>query len=134
MKENKFIHQNKHKWLNFEQGLKNKSGGIEAWSKYFIQLSDDLSYARTHYPNRSVRVYLNSLMQLLFHKVIRQRRFGRRSIVDFWTINIPFVFYSIRKELLLSFLVFTSALIIGAVSTHYDINFPRAILGESYVD
>jgi uncharacterized membrane protein SpoIIM required for sporulation len=134
MKENKFIHQNKQKWLNFEQGLKNKSSDVEDWSRFFIQLSDDLSYARTHYPNRSVRVYLNSLMQLVFHKVIRKRRFSPRAVKEFWTREIPFIFYSVRKELLLSFIIFSSAILIGAVSTHYDIDFPRAILGDDYVD
>ena len=69
MKEQKFINQNKEKWLRFEQlGSKKKKGKInpDELSSLFISITDDLSYARTYYKNRSVRVYLNKLAGSIF--------------------------------------------------------------------
>ncbi|HNY55565.1 MAG TPA: hypothetical protein PKI86_08055, partial [Chitinophagales bacterium] len=68
MKETKFIQQNKKKWADFESLSKSKHKDSNLYSKLYIQITDDLSYARTFYSNRSVRVYLNNLAQDIFHK------------------------------------------------------------------
>ncbi|HNB49578.1 MAG TPA: hypothetical protein PK332_09450, partial [Chitinophagales bacterium] len=59
MKESKFIEQNQKKWAEFEEMQNNKHKDNNHYSKLFIQITDDLSYARTFYSNRSVRLYLN---------------------------------------------------------------------------
>ena len=41
--------------------------------------------------------------------------------------------YESRRELFLSFTVFVLAVIIGAVSSAYNPEFPKVILGDSYV-
>ena len=61
MKETKFIQQNKKKWAEFEELSKTQHKDSNLYSKLFIQITDDLSYSRTFYSNRSVRVYLNNL-------------------------------------------------------------------------
>ena len=63
MKETSFIKQNKEKWYKFEQMYQQNQRDPDELSRLFIELTDDLSYARTHYPKRSVRVYLNGLAQ-----------------------------------------------------------------------
>ena len=66
MRETNFINQNKKKWQEFESALDGQYHDPDRLSEQFIQITDDLSYARTFYPNRSVRVYLNSLAQRIF--------------------------------------------------------------------
>ena len=69
MRETKFIEQNKEKWSKFEKILDDNKKDPGELSEVFIDITDDLSYARTHYPNRSVTVYLNSLAQKIFQKL-----------------------------------------------------------------
>ena len=66
MRETKFIQQNKEKWQEFESFLDGQYKDADKLSNLFIQVTDDLSYSRTFYPNRSVRVYLNGLAQQTF--------------------------------------------------------------------
>lgn len=42
--------------------------------------------------------------------------------------------YEYRKYLLLAFLVFAMFTTIGVISTHYDLDFVKLILGEDYVN
>lgn len=48
--------------------------------------------------------------------------------------EIPLIMYEYRKYLLLAFLVFTMFTTIGVISTHYDLDFVKLILGEDYVN
>ena len=54
MKESDFINQNKAKWLEVEKNLTKAEVSPSDTSKLFVQVTDDLSYARTFYKNRSV--------------------------------------------------------------------------------
>ena len=66
MRETKFIEQNKEKWEEIEQLMEATDQNPEKLNEHFIQVTDDLAHARTFYPNRSVRVYLNYLAQKIF--------------------------------------------------------------------
>ena len=55
MKETDFIKQNKKKWARFEKLSSNKSNDPDEVSELFTEITEDLSYARTFYPRRSVR-------------------------------------------------------------------------------
>ncbi|HCA83669.1 MAG TPA: stage II sporulation protein M, partial [Flavobacteriales bacterium] len=59
MKETSFIQQNKDKWKRFEELNRSGQADPEELSRLFVEITEDLSYARTFYPKRSVRVYLN---------------------------------------------------------------------------
>ena len=69
MRETSFIKQNKEKWKEFEQDLDKENVDPDKMSDLFIQITDDLSYSRTFYPNRSVRVYLNNIAQQIFYSI-----------------------------------------------------------------
>ena len=71
MKESKFIKKNYKEWQDFEDLVKKKHVEPEKLSFLFLKLTDDLSYARTHYPNRLVRQYLNQLGQGVFYKIYK---------------------------------------------------------------
>ena len=72
MKETKFIEQNKKKWARFEQISAHNVTDPDEVSELFTEITEDLSYARTFYPRRSVRVYLNQLAQGVFTKLYKQ--------------------------------------------------------------
>ncbi len=63
MKETSFIEKNKKKWHEFEKLSNEGASDPDKLQERFIQMTEDLSYARTFYPKRSVRVYLNYLAQ-----------------------------------------------------------------------
>lgn len=134
MKETKFIGQNKEKWVEFEEMLLENRHDPEKLNDLFIQITDDLSYARTFYPNRSVRIYLNTLAQRVFHNVYRGKRFPAERLRRFWTDELPRLFWEERRALLLSFCLFALAFSIGVVSSIIDADFARIILGDGYVE
>lgn len=134
MKETTFIKNNKEKWAEFERLSDKKSTDPDKLSDLFIELTEDLSYAKTFYPKRSVRVYLNYLAQKVFVSFNKQKRTFFSTFLDFWYEKLPLEMYKGRKELLYAFLFFAVSVIIGAVSSHIDPDFSRIILGDYYVD
>jgi uncharacterized membrane protein SpoIIM required for sporulation len=134
MKETKFIAQNREKWADFEKMLREDRRDPEKLNELFIQITDDLSYARTFYPNRSVRVFLNSLAQSVFHNIYRGRRFPAERLRLFWSDELPHIMWEARKALLLSFTLFVLSFGIGVVSSMVNPDFARIILGDQYVD
>lgn len=134
MRETKFIEQNKEKWHEFEAILKQKKADPDKLSKLFIQVTDDLSYSRTFYPNRSVRVYLNYLAQQIFYTIYKNKRNKGSRFVTFWTDELPRIVWDSRKAFMLSTILFLVSFGIGVLSSIYDPEFSRVILGNGYVD
>jgi uncharacterized membrane protein SpoIIM required for sporulation len=134
MRETKFIQQNKEKWRAFDQALDQRGRDPEELDELFVQVTDDLSYARTFYTNRSVRVYLNGLAQRVFTVLYRNRRSSSHRLVTFWTDELPQLVHEARAEFRFAFLLFALAMLIGMVSSASDPEFLRVILGDSYVD
>lgn len=134
MKETKFIEQNKDKWAEFESLLASNQRDPERLNDLFIQITDDLSYARTFYPNRSVRMYLNSLAQRVFHNVYRGKRMPAGRFRKFWALDMPQVMWEARWALLLAFSIFVLAFTIGVVSSILNPDFARVVLSDEYVE
>jgi len=99
-----------------------------------VNVTDDLSYARTFYKNRSVRVYLNGLAQKIFTNIYKNKKSPAERFINFWKEELPKLVYDARQDFLLAFLIFLAAFLIGALSTAMDGDFPRIILGDEYVD
>ncbi len=133
MRETDFIGQNKEKWGEFEKVLSGGSADAERLSRLFIETTDDLSFSRTYYPNRSVRVYLNGIAQRVYHKVYRNQKKERGRFMAFWKEELPDALWHARKSMLASFVIFCVGMAIGMVSTAYDPGFVNIVLGESYV-
>ena len=106
----------------------------EKLNDLFVQITDDLSYARTFYPNRSVRMYLNTLAQRIFHQVYKGKRFPVERLRLFWSDELPHLMWESRRALWLSFAIFAVAFGIGVLSSIINPDFARVILGDSYVD
>jgi uncharacterized membrane protein SpoIIM required for sporulation len=134
MKETRFIAQNKEKWQESETLLKESVKDPEKLSSLFTQVIDDLSYSRTYYPNRSVRVYLNKVAREYF-SIIYSHQKGRKNMFrQFWLDELPHIVYVSRKQLIISLVIFLFSMCIGTFSSIKDPQFASIILGESYVE
>lgn len=134
MRETTFIGQNEEKWKEAEALLQGKPDDPDRAAELFVQVSDDLSFSRTFYPNRSVRSYLNDLAKRLYFQIYRYPHASKGRMLHFWSMELPLVLYSARRDLLLSFLVFWGAFGIGVLSSALDPDFASQILGADYVE
>ncbi len=135
MNESTFIEQNKEQWQELEKLLKSSSRDPDRLEQLFTKVSSDLSYARTFYPNRTIRIYLNSLTQRVLDLIqSRKHKFSWSLIGKFYREELPAELWRSRKALLMSLAIFIVAATIGALSTASNTDFPRVILGDTYVD
>ena len=133
MRESSFIEQNKEKWKTFEEVLESKEKDPDQLNDLFIQVTDDLSFSRTFYPNRLVRSYLNGMAQKVYLSIYKTKRSRRSRFLEFWKEELPFLIWESRKEFRLSFLLFAFSMGIGMFSSAMDPDFAQAILGEGYI-
>ncbi|HET9486512.1 MAG TPA: stage II sporulation protein M, partial [Chryseosolibacter sp.] len=133
MRETRFIAQNKEKWQESENLLANSIKDPEKLSSLFTQVIDDLSYSRTYYPNRSVRVYLNKIARQYFSHIYSHHKSRKNTFKHFWLDELPQIVYHSRKPLLISLMVFLLSAGIGIFSSMKDPEFASKILGETYV-
>jgi uncharacterized membrane protein SpoIIM required for sporulation len=134
MRETNFIAQNKEKWDEFEKILASDKKDPDKLSNLFIQVTDDLSYSRTYYRNRSVRIYLNNLAQQVFSSLYKNKRTRMHRFREFWKEELPQLVWTSRRAFLISAIVFTLSVLIGIFSCRQDPEFPRIILGDAYVN
>ena len=134
MRETNFIAQNQEKWKRYEEALSGKDNDPELLRELYIHTTDDLSYSRTFYPNRSVRVYLNNLAQRTFLRVYRGRRGEASRFFSFWSDELPRVVHANHRALLVSLVVFLLAMLIGVISYRIDDQFAETIMGSYYME
>ena len=60
MREAQFLKQNAEKWKQYEAEL-NKEISTDTTANRFVEITDDLAYARTFYPDSNTAKYLNGL-------------------------------------------------------------------------
>ncbi|MEO8473611.1 MAG: stage II sporulation protein M [Chryseolinea sp.] len=133
MKETRFVSQNKEKWLESETLLTNPIKDPEKLSNLFTQVVDDLSYSRTYYPNRSVRVYLNKIARQYFSIIYSHKKEKRNRFKLFWLDELPQIIIYSRKQLVFSLIIFLISTAIGIFSSYKDPEFAATILGKDYV-
>lgn len=136
MKEVTFVAKNSHRWRETEKILASDSGkqDPDRLAELFIQLTDDLSYAKTFYPNSRTTQYLNSITAHIHQTVYKNKKEKKQTIVKFWKYEFPEILLRRRKELFFSLLIFFIAVLIGVISSDGDSGFVRLILGDSYVN
>jgi uncharacterized membrane protein SpoIIM required for sporulation len=135
VKEITFLKQNADKWEAFEKMLDDRQlNNPKKLAELFIELTDDLSYARTYYPEAKSTQYLNGLTARIHQEIYKSKKESRSRIKHFWKEELPEIMRQHHRQLLASFIVFVVACLIGAVSAAYDENFVRVILGDSYVN
>lgn len=135
MREAHFIDKNKTKWLDIEKNLKNKSKTHpDILSNNYIEIINDLAYAQTYYPKSKTKDYLNELALFAHQSIYKDKKLDKNQLLEFILYKVPKAVYQNRKMLLFSFIVFSFFTLIGLLSSIYDLNFVRQILGDEYVE
>lgn len=134
MREAAFIKRNQERWQEFEKVLSVPNPHPDALAEAFIQLTDDLSFARTQYPNSRVTNYLNSLASKIHLEIYKNKKEDKGRFVRFWKLELPAVLYEARMQLFYAFAIFMIAVLLGGVSAYYDDTFVRLIMGDEYVN
>lgn len=134
MKEAAFVKLNQKRWREFEKILSGAEVNPDKLAEIFIQLTDDLSFARTQFPESRTAKYLNSLTSKIHLSIYKNKREEKNRFIHFWKTELPLVIWDTRKQLLYSFVIFTVAILIGIVSTLYDDTYVRLIMGDGYVN
>ncbi|MDO1500126.1 stage II sporulation protein M [Winogradskyella maritima] len=135
MREAAFVKQNKDKWLEFESVLANKTHlDPDQLSDLYIEITDDLSYAKTFYPGSNTERYVNQLSSNAHQRIYKTKREPKNRLISFFKTEFPLMFYSHHRELLIAFLTFALFVIVGAYSAANDGDFVRSFLGDGYVN
>lgn len=135
MREVAFIKQNKAKWLEIEQIVNGKiKKNPDDLSSLYINLINDLSFSQTYYPKSKTTVYLNFLSAQIFQKIYKTKRIEENRIRHFFTREVPLTVYEYRRYLYYAFVFFILFVGIGVISSVYDKDFAKLILGEGYVN
>lgn len=135
MREATFLKRNAKKWEEYESLLKSRTTTPDKLAELFVEVTDDLSYAQTNYPRSRVTAYLNDTAIKIHQLIYKNKKEKNNRFLNFWKYELPLIMKSIlKKELLYSFSVFMVAVLIGIVSTLYDADFIRLIIGDGYVN
>lgn len=131
MRETLFVKQNSEKWRTYEQIMHRTPDEL---AERYIDIMDDLAYARTFYPQSKTTAYLNGLSAKLHLSIYQNKREKSDRFIRFWKTELPLLFKKHEKLLLYSFLFFVAFGLMGALSARFDDTFVRLILGDSYVN
>jgi uncharacterized membrane protein SpoIIM required for sporulation len=134
MQETEFIAQNKEKWQEFEQVLNSENKDPNRLTNLFIETTDDLSYSRTFYPNRSVRVYLNLVSLRVHQQIYKNKSKGKNKFKTFWQRELPEALWHSRKLLLFAFALFSFGIFVGVMSSIFYPDFADIVLSPGYVE
>ncbi len=135
MREASFLRQNEKKWRQVEQILEDRNVLTpDEAANLFVDLTDDLSYARTHYPTSVSTKYLNALTCGIYGRLNQGQKERFKRVVEFWKLEVPMAVGRQHPKFLYALIFFCVCVLIGVVSTHYDKEFPRVVLGDEYVD
>jgi len=135
LKEVTFIRQNIEKWRDVELMVESSvETAPDVQADAYIDLTSDLAYAQTHFPQSRITLYLNNLASALHNQIYRNKRESISRLVTFWTQEIPQTIWEARHALMASFIIFVISVTIGLVSQLGDDSFARLILGDQYVD
>jgi len=135
MREALFVKKNHEKWQLFENVL-NKKQTItpDKLSDLYIEVTDDLSFAKTYYPGSKTVSYLNSIAAKAHLNIYKSKKESKNRIWSFFKTEFPYLFYNYQKQLLIAFLVFGFFTLVGAYSSSQNIDFVRVIMGDEYVN
>lgn len=135
MREITFVKQNADKWKQLENTINRVSDPpADEIADQYIQVTDDLSYASTFYPQSNTTQYLNSLSTKVHATIYKNKKERSSRFITFFTREIPIAVYESRKELLISLFAFLLAAGIGLFISIDNEDYVRSILSDGYVD
>ena len=126
-----FIKKNKDRWEKVQEGA---TTDPDEMATQFIQLVDDLAYAKTFYPTSRVTHYINALAARIYLGIYQNRKEESNRIVTFWKTDLPLTIRKHHPVILFSFIIFAVFFSIGFFSSMKDDSFVRQMLGDDYVN
>lgn len=126
-----FIKRNVDKWNQYQH---EKTNDPDETAERFITLVDDLSYAKTFYPQSKVTRWINGIAAGIYLNIYKNKKEKYSRVLRFWTYELPFLFKRYHKIFLFTFLLFSAFVFIGVFSSMKDETFVRGVLGDDYVD
>jgi uncharacterized membrane protein SpoIIM required for sporulation len=130
MREGQFIKRNLERWEDYQQSTEDP----DEVAKRFTYLVDDLSYAKTFYPNSNTIRYINGIAANIYLSIYKNKKEKKHRLITFWTTELPLVIRKHDRVFLFAFLFFIAFVLLGAFSAYNDQTFVRAVLGDEYVD
>jgi uncharacterized membrane protein SpoIIM required for sporulation len=135
MREVQFVKENSESWRAFESNLRSgRSANPDELAEQYIRLTDDLSYARTFYPDSKTAKYLNELTAQAHIRIYKNKKERASRFITFWKYEAPLAAYKLRHAFLYSLLIFCISGLLGIISLNRDDSFVRLILGDDYVN
>ena len=131
MREAVFLRQNTEKWQRYET---TKATNPDELAARFVELTDDLSFARTFYPDSTTTEYLNALTGKLHQAIYKSKKERSNRSGPFWARELPLLVARSHRHLFWALVFFLVATGIGALSAAYDDTFVRVVLGDQYVN
>ncbi len=84
MREASFVERNKEKWTLIENNLSvNTAVDPDELASNYIELTNDLAYAQTFYPESKVKVYLNELAVNAHQKIYKDQKASNNKFKSF---------------------------------------------------
>lgn len=131
MREALFVKQNSKKWQHYDSM---QQANPDEVANQFIEITNDLAYAKTFYPNSKTTAYLNGLAAKLHQSVYKNKKEKSNRFIHFWKTELPLIFLAHRKQVFYALFFFLVSCGIGALSAKYDDTFVRLIMGDNYVN
>lgn len=131
MREALFVKQNTEKWKRFNEL---QEANPDELADRFVEITNDLAYSKTFYPNSKTTAYLNGLASKLHQSVYKNKKEKSNRFVHFWRTELPLLFLEHKKQVIYALAFFLVSCAIGAISAKYDDTFIRLILGDGYVN
>lgn len=135
MTEATFIRRNLSKWERMELTcLEAGNCDPDEIATTYDELTADLVFAQTHYPEARITDYLNDLALALHVRLYHRRTGAWRGAWTYVSREVPAALYACRRYLLASLIVFAVGVAVGIISQAADPSFARIILGDEYVE
>lgn len=130
MREGKFIDKNVDRWKEYLE----ETSDPDEQADRFIHLIDDLSYAKTFYPQSKTTQFINGLAAKQFQYLYQHKKQNYNRVFTFWKYELPLLFGKYHRTYLFTFIFFLLCVLIGVFANIHEPNFVRSILGDGYVD
>ncbi len=134
MTEARFIRSNKERWEAFDHYLHhNRQLSPDELSDLYIQITDDLAYARTNYPASNLVPYLNQLAVKAHRRIYRSKKESGSRIFRIFRQEIPAAAWRHRKQFRYAAIIFSVSIFLGFLSAWLNPQYPNQILGDAYI-
>jgi hypothetical protein len=87
MREGMFIKKNVDKWNRYQQ---EKINDPDEMAERFVTLVDDLSYAKTFYPQSKATRWINGIAAGIYLSIYKNKKEKYSKLFRFWKYELPF--------------------------------------------